>query len=273
MSEAIPQFLYDKIGPGYARHRHPDKRIVAALHTALGDAVSVVNVGAGSGAYEPTDRHLIAVEPSTNMLALRGPTAAPAVQARAEALPFNDRCVDAVLAVLTIHHWADQAMGLRECARIARARVVVFTWDPTSEGFWLVQDYLPAFLAHDRTQFPSIETLCTVFGPSAHPEISPVPIPYVAWTVSLARTGADRRPILIQTCGRESPHSRARAQPTSRTRTLGSHDSPQIWLLEPGRDGTARFTKTRFLMLDIVSSSRTWTDDHLHERAFDERLR
>lgn len=177
MVKTASPFLYDRFGPGYELRRRPDERIVAILHAGLGNAESVLNVGAGAGAYEPSDRLVIAAEPSVSMLALRDPDAAPAVRARAEALPFDDRCVDAVLAVLTVHHWADQTAGLRECARVARERIVILTWDPASEGFWLVRDYLPAFLDLDRVQFPSIETIGAVFGPHVHLEISGVPIP------------------------------------------------------------------------------------------------
>ena len=104
---------------------------------ALGEARSILNVGAGTGSYEPADRSVVAVEPSAVMLAQRARDAAPATRARAEALPFADRRFDAVMAVLTLHHWADKAAGLRECARVARHRVVLLTWDPDLNAFWL----------------------------------------------------------------------------------------------------------------------------------------
>lgn len=135
--------VYDRIGVGYADLRVPDDRIAASLHAALGDARTVVNVGAGTGSYEPA-LDLVAVEPSAVMLAQRPATAAPVVQAVAEALPFADRAFDAAMAVLTTHHWRDPATGLAEMARVSQ-RQVVLTWDQafTAGSFWFVRDYLP----------------------------------------------------------------------------------------------------------------------------------
>lgn len=169
---------YDEIGKGYTNRRRADPRLAARLHAALGSARSVLNVGAGAGAYEPTDRATVALEPSAVMLAQRPPGAAPAVQGHAEALPFATRSIDAVLAVLTVHHWTDPPSGLAECVRVARQRVVLFTWDPTSEGFWLVRDYLPALLAMDRARFLPIPALAAAFGPGVQLSVAPVPIPH-----------------------------------------------------------------------------------------------
>jgi SAM-dependent methyltransferase len=169
--------VYDTIGRSYARQRRPDPRIAAQLTRALGDAASIVNVGAGSGSYEPADRRVVAIEPSAVMIAQRPPGAAPAVQARAEALPFRDRTFDAAMAVLTLHHWADRAAGLAECARVARARVVLLTWDPEGGGFWLTRDYFPEFVEADRRKFPRVESYAAAFGPSARVEVAPVPVP------------------------------------------------------------------------------------------------
>lgn len=173
--------VYDAIGQGYVRQRRPDPRIAARVTAALGAARTVLNVGAGAGSYEPADRAVVAVEPSAVMLAQRPPGAAPAVQARAEALPFEDRAFDAVMAVLTLHHWADQSGGLAECVRVARERVVVLTWDPASSGFWLVEEYVPEFLALDRRQFPAMDSLRTALGdalgPGARVDVTPVPVP------------------------------------------------------------------------------------------------
>lgn len=169
--------LYDEIGRGYAEQRRSDPRIAARLTAALGDAKSVLNVGAGVGSYEPADRTVVAVEPSAVMLAQRPPGSAPAVRARAEALPFPDGTFDAVLAILTLHHWTDRALGLAECARVARKRVVLFTWDAESDGFWLVQDYFPQFVQTDRLRFPTMQAYGELLGPRARVEISAVPIP------------------------------------------------------------------------------------------------
>ncbi|MBA3560728.1 MAG: class I SAM-dependent methyltransferase, partial [Gemmatimonadaceae bacterium] len=134
--------IYDRIGRSYSTHRSEDPRLFSAVRSALGGARSVVNVGAGAGAYEPTDLAVVAVEPATTMIAQRGSHAARVVRARAEALPFRDAAFDAAMAILTVHHWADRRKGLAECARVA-GRVVCLTWNPTSDGFWLTQDYFP----------------------------------------------------------------------------------------------------------------------------------
>src|SRR5689334_3508419 len=135
--------LYDTIGATYTVTRRTDPRIAAAIWTALGDARTVLNVGAGTGSYEPPDRDVTAVEPSTVMIEQRAPDAAPVVQATAESLPFEDDSFDAAMAVLSEHHWSDRAAGLRELARVARDRVVIFSADPAEfERFWLTRDYL-----------------------------------------------------------------------------------------------------------------------------------
>jgi len=137
--------IYDRIGTDYTGTRSSDARIAAFLHDALGDARSVLNVGAGTGAYEPTDREVLAVEPSATMIAQRPRGAAPAVRARAEQLPLAARSFDAGLAVNTLHHWTDLRAGLAELRRVTRDRVVVFVRDPArGEPFWLTRDYLPA---------------------------------------------------------------------------------------------------------------------------------
>jgi len=164
--------LYDGIGEGYTSTRREDPSIAAAIHAALGDARTVLNVGAGAGSYEPRDREVLAVEPSPVMLAQRPPGAAPAVQASAEALPFGDGEFDAAMAVLSDHHWPDRAAGLRELKRVAR-RVVVFQCDvgPGFTHFWLVRDYLTTF----RPRSMSIAELAEILG--AH-RVEPVPIPH-----------------------------------------------------------------------------------------------
>ena len=157
--------LYDRIGTRYASHRQPDPAIERLIHTALGDAGSVVNVGAGSGSYEPTDRRVVAVEPSITMIDQRPAQSAPVVQARAQALPFATDSFDAALAILTVHHWDDQHIGLLELRRVARARVVVLTWDPAYlESFWLT-DYIPEIRAVDRPIFPPLHNYQDLLGP------------------------------------------------------------------------------------------------------------
>jgi SAM-dependent methyltransferase len=163
---------YDAIGGSYTGTRAEDPRIAAAIHAALGDARTVLNVGAGAGAYEPRDREVTAVEPSAVMRAQRPPGAAPCVDARAEALPFPDGAFDAAMAVLSDHHWTDRAAGLRELRRVAR-RAVVFQWDPAyRDAFWLVRDHLPDFAAGMRGTF---DVLRDALGA---PREIPVPIPH-----------------------------------------------------------------------------------------------
>jgi hypothetical protein len=53
---------YDDIGTTYAATRRPDPRLAARIHAALGPARTVVNVGAGTGSYEPgPPRQVVAV--------------------------------------------------------------------------------------------------------------------------------------------------------------------------------------------------------------------
>ena len=164
--------LYDRIGQGYTAVRREDPTIAAAVHAALGDARTVVNVGAGAGSYEPRDRDVIAVEPSPVMLAQRPVGAAPAVQASAEALPFAEDSFDAAMAILSDHHWPDRAGGLRELRRVARRRAVVFQCDLEAQmDFWLVRDYLTTFRITSMTM-PELA------GHLGAQRIEPVPIPH-----------------------------------------------------------------------------------------------
>ena len=165
---------FDQIGRTYARTRRADARIERQIADALGDARSVVNVGAGSGAYEPRDRDVVAVEPSAVMLAQRAPGAARAVQASAEALPFADGSFDAALAVLTMHHWSDWRAGVAEMRRVAPGRSVMLTFDPAYIAkYWLMRDYLPELAVEDERRFPPLATVAEAFGGA---EIVPVPI-------------------------------------------------------------------------------------------------
>lgn len=136
---------YDRIGVSYAVTRIPDPRIASTIWRALGNARSVVNVGAGSGAYEPSDRAVIAVEPSTTMIALRRrPLTTWTIRGTAEALPLCGQSVDAAMAVNTVNHWRGLSAGLAEMRRVARHRVVIFMRDPSAGApFWLTQRYLP----------------------------------------------------------------------------------------------------------------------------------
>ena len=163
--------LYDRIGRSYVATRGEDPRIAAAIHAALGDARTVLNVGAGAGAYEPRDRDVTAVEPSAVMRAQRPPGAAPCIDARAEALPFADGAFDATMAVLSDHHWNDRLGGLRELRRVGR-RAVVFQWDPAFvDAFWLSRDYLPSFA---RAPDLSLDDVKEAVG-ATREEVVPIP--------------------------------------------------------------------------------------------------
>jgi len=167
--------LYDTIGATYTVTRRTDPRIAAAIWTALGDARTVLNVGAGTGSYEPPGRDVTAVEPSALMRAQRPAGAAPCLAAAAESLPFEDRSFDTAMAVSTIHHWQDPIAGLREMRRVAR-RVVVFTHDSSDTGwrhrFWLTRDYLPevAGLVAGR---PPVTELAGAIGARIEPVLIP----------------------------------------------------------------------------------------------------
>lgn len=168
---------YDTIGRGYTANRRTDPRIAVAIHRALGDASSVVNVGAGSGSYEP--RHtVLAIEPSQIMIDQRPPDSAPALRAYAEALPLPDDVADAALAVLTVHHWTDLAAGLAELRRIARRRVVIFTWRPERLATYWLNDYLPSGSGlNDHPQARSVEAITSLLLGSQI-TVDAVPIPH-----------------------------------------------------------------------------------------------
>jgi SAM-dependent methyltransferase len=175
--------LYDSIGRTYAAFRRPDPRIASAIEAVLGDATSVVNVGAGAGSYEPSGRTVLAVEPSEAMIRQRPAGAAPGVRGSAEALPVATASVDAAMAVLTLHHWTDLERGLAELARVARKRAVLLTWVPDAVPdagpFWLTADYFPEIAAHDRTIFPGTATLAAMLERTIGPaHMAPVPIPH-----------------------------------------------------------------------------------------------
>jgi SAM-dependent methyltransferase len=165
---------YDRIGRTYARTRRPDPRIARQIAEALGDARSVVNVGAGTGAYEPRDRDVVAIEPSSVMLRQRLLDAAPAVQGAAEDIPFADGAFDAALAVLTMHHWSHWRAGVDEMRRVARRRIVMLTFDPDYiSRYWLARDYLPEIAVQDEKRFPPLAVVAEALGGA---QSTPVPI-------------------------------------------------------------------------------------------------
>jgi len=164
---------YDSMGMNYAELRKPDPRIARFITHALGDASAVLNVGAGTGSYEPADRQVTAVEPSREMIRQRKPGAVPAIEACAESLPFPDKSFDASMAILTIHHWTDKRAGLREMRRVTRGPVVLLSFDPSSRP-WLT-DYLPELAVLDDERMPTLSELEQWLGPL---QVTPVPIPH-----------------------------------------------------------------------------------------------
>ena len=167
--------LYDTIGATYTVRRRTEPRIAARIWAALGDARTVLNVGAGTGSYEPPDRDVTAVEPSALMRAQRPADAAPCVAAAAESLPFEDQSFDAAMAVATVHHWQNPVAGLREMRRVAR-RVVVFTHEASDTGwrrrFWLTRDYLPE-VADLLVGRPSLTERARAIGARIEPVLIP----------------------------------------------------------------------------------------------------
>jgi hypothetical protein len=154
---------YEQHGRTYARYRRPDPRIAARIHAALGDARTVLNVGAGTGSYEPADRWVLAVEPSATMRAQLPPQAAPAIAGHAEELPLDDGAVDAAMACVTIHHWERCERGLAELRRVARGPVVVFTFELDALPTWQ-HEYLREGIVVEQPRFPALEDVAAALG-------------------------------------------------------------------------------------------------------------
>ena len=170
----MPTVDYERHGRTYTRHRRADPRIAERIHAALGDAQTVLNVGAGTGSYEPRDRWVLAVEPSATMRAQRPPGAAPAIDARAESLPFDDDTFDAAMACVTIHHWQPLQAGLAELRRVARGPVVVFTFELDALPAWQ-QSHLHEGLVVERPRFPAIADVAAALGGRTRIEHIPTP--------------------------------------------------------------------------------------------------
>jgi SAM-dependent methyltransferase len=168
--------IYDTIGTSYNTTRRADPRIGHLIWSALEGCRSVLNVGAGTGAYEPADRPVVAVEPSAAMRRSRPAGSAPCVAGTAESLPFDDRSFDAAMAILTVHHWSDYRAGLRELRRVARHRVVVVHWDQAvMDRFWLAE-YFPEAFAFDGRRGPPLREVRAALGPGVG--VVPLPVPH-----------------------------------------------------------------------------------------------
>ncbi len=171
-----PAFNYDRFGHDYSGYRQTDPRIAKYVEAALEDAQTILNVGAGAGSYEPADKYVVAVEPSQVMRQQRlAQQKVPAINARAEQLPFDNHAFDAVMASVTIHHWAKMEQGLRELKRVSRHKVVILTFDPAAlKDFWNAA-YFPELITIEETRFPSIESITQTLGGQC--EVQEIPIP------------------------------------------------------------------------------------------------
>lgn len=167
---------YGQVGGAYSKYRRPDPRLAARIVDALGDARTILNVGAGAGSYEPVDRDVTPVEPSASMRAQRPGHLAPAIDATAEHLPFADASFDAAMTTFSVHQWSDPAAGLREMRRVTRGPIVILTGDPDRlRGFWL-NDYAPEVLDTEARRYPSIATISGYLGGETSSVVVPVPL-------------------------------------------------------------------------------------------------
>ncbi|MCE2890557.1 MAG: class I SAM-dependent methyltransferase [Aquidulcibacter sp.] len=155
---------YDRQAQAYSQIRKPDPRIEAVVHQALGDARTVLNLGAGTGSYEPADRYVVAIEPSATMRNQRPPNLTPAIITTAEKIPYDDKSFDASMAMLTVHHWLDLAKGLGEMRRVTRGPCLVLSFDPDAHtDFWMF-DYVPEMRVVEQQRYPSLERIEAGFG-------------------------------------------------------------------------------------------------------------
>ncbi len=150
---------YDTIGINYAQKRKSDPRIAAQILERLQGVERILNIGAGTGSYEPIDMNLVALEPSLEMIKQRSTDAHPVVQGTAESLPFEDGSFSHALTILSMHHWKDQAKAFQEINRVVRDKFIAISWDPKSAGFWFTRDYFPEVVEMDQANFPSIDIL------------------------------------------------------------------------------------------------------------------
>jgi SAM-dependent methyltransferase len=171
-----PAFNYDKLGQKYSGYRQTDPRIAEYVHRALGSAKTILNVGAGAGSYEPTDRYVVAVEPSAVMRSQRNANnKVPAIHAKADNLPFDDNSFDASMAMVTVHHWPDMDKGLKELRRVTKGPVIIMTFDPDElDNFWNA-NYFPELIEVEKARYPTIDFIKKSLGGTC--EVIPVPIP------------------------------------------------------------------------------------------------
>ncbi len=245
---------YDGIGHGYSRTRREDPRLRSRIHAALGDARTIVNVGAGTGSYEPTDRHVVAIEPSDVMAAQRSRDRAPAIRATAGSLPLRDASIDAAMAILTIHHWdEEQERGVRELRRVARGPVVVVTYDARVSGeMWLLKEYLPEVRELDLRIFPAPERVAEWLG-GASIETLEIPRDCEDWFLGSFWAHPER---VLDDDARAATSGFARMDPATVTRVVdavGRDLASGAW---DARHGSLRALPTYDVGLRLVQSSQ-----------------
>ncbi len=165
---------YDKIGVNYAKKRKSDPKVAAQIFKRLEGAERIINIGAGSGSYEPDHVNLVAVEPSIEMINQRNPNAHPVIQGSAESLPFPDNSFTHALTILSMHHWQNRELAFKEINRVATERFVAVSWNPDSKPFWLTRDYFPEIIELDKKIFPTAEEIAGHFDDV---EVNPLLIP------------------------------------------------------------------------------------------------
>ena len=190
---------YQHLGTSYARYRRPDRRIAERITAALGSARTVLNVGAGAGSYEPTDREVTPVEPSETMRAQRPDHLPTALDAVAEHLPFPDDSFDAAMTTFSVHQWRDTGAGLREIRRVTRGPVVILTCDPRLlDGYWL-NEYAPRVIEAEQRRYPPLSELesglGTAFGPLPCPSRWIAPTGSTRPTTDVPRCCSTLRPV------------------------------------------------------------------------------
>jgi SAM-dependent methyltransferase len=237
---------YDRIGGGYASLRREDPRIRVRIAEALGEACSVVNVGAGAGSYEPEGLHVVAIEPSDVMAAQRPRTLAPAIRGTAAKLPLRDGSVDAAMAVLTIHHWDEgREQGVREMRRVARGPVVMVTIDAeVSARMWLMADYLTEVAVLDRQIFPPIDQLAQWLGGRTQVDAIPVSRDTPDWSLLSFWAHPER---VLDRAARDATSGFARMSPVVVDRVV-SHVDRDL------RDGTWDARHGRLRTLDAFDA-------------------
>jgi SAM-dependent methyltransferase len=171
-----PAFNYDQFGHKYSGIRRTDPRIAEYVYEALSTASTVLNVGAGAGSYEPPDKYVVAVEPSSVMRAQRVALhKLPAIIGKGDALPFDDQSFDAVMAMVTVHHWPDMKKGLQELRRVAKEQVLIMTFDPDAlDNFWNAA-YFSELIAVEKARYPTIDFITGALGGNC--EVKAIPIP------------------------------------------------------------------------------------------------